>query len=344
MLPDLDLVIALLQKGLALQKDGQFPAAEQAYRQALSLVPEHPLTLHLLGTVVGQAGRWFEAIELLQHSLRIHPEDPKAWNNLATAFLDAGRLTGALDAADRALALAPDYDAAKLSWASAAYGLQRFTEAVDVFGAVIRHSPVHRRLAWYGMWRSAAAVCDWSAMGEAALAVGESLSSGDMVLQPFDALAYADDPLLHRWSSEAEIARTVRREGVRPHSWGLRARPSSQRRICLAYVSADFHEHATAHLMAGLFESHDRSRFEVIAVSFGPDDGSAMRKRLQAAFDQFWDVREYTAAAIAQRMRDAGVDIAIDLKGFTRDARSSIFFEQTRTDYCQLPGLSRNYG
>lgn len=169
MLPDLDPVIPLLHRGLALQKNGKLPAAEQVYRQALGLAPGHPLTLHLLGTVVGQTGRWFEAIELLQSSLRIQPADPKAWNNLAVALLDAGDSTKALGAAERALALAPDYSAARLSWANACFGLKRFAEAVETFRAVICHSPALRRMAWFGLWRSAAAVCDWNAMDEAAL-------------------------------------------------------------------------------------------------------------------------------------------------------------------------------
>lgn len=341
MLPERDDVTSLLRQGLALQQDGQLSAAEQVYRQALGLVPEHPLTLHLLGTVVGQAGRWFEAIELLQRSLRIHPVDPKAWNNLATAFLDAGSLANALEAAERALALAPDYDAAKLSWANACFGLKHFAEAVEAFRTVARRNPSLRRLAWFGLWRSAAAVCDWNTTSEAALGVSESLASGDMVLQPFDALAYADDPSLHLQCAEAEIARTLQREGGGASSQTLKVRPASQRRIRLAYVSADFHAHATAYLMAELFERHDRSKFELIAVSFGPDDGSAMRKRLQAAFDQFWEVRQDAAVAIAQRMRDAGVDIAIDLKGFTRDSRPSIFLHQPApviVNYLGYPG------
>lgn len=341
MLPDVDPVIPLLHQGLALQKDGKLPAAERVYRQALDLVPGHPLTLHLLGTVVGQTGRWFEAIELLQSSLRIQPADPKAWNNLAVALLDAGDSTKALEAAERALALAPDYYAARLSWANACFGLKRFAEAVAAFRGLICHTSAPQRLAFFGLWRSAAAVCDWDAMGEAALGLNEVLSSGDMVLRPFDALAYADDPQLHCRSAAAEVARVMEREGVSPYAWERSARPALQRRIRLAYVSADFHEHATAYLMAELFERHDRSRFEVIAVSFGPDDRSPMRKRLKAAFDQFWDVSQDNATAISQRMRDEGVDIAIDLKGFTRDSRPSIFLRKPApvvVSYLGYPG------
>jgi len=96
-------------------------------------------------------------------------------------------------------------------------------------------------------------------------------------------------------------------------------------RIRLAYLSADLYNHATAHLMAELFERHDRTRFELIALSFGPDRRDAMRSRLASAFDRFIDVRHLGDEAIAAYARELGVDIAVDLKGFTIDARPGIF-------------------
>src|SRR5205085_8821162 len=82
--------------------------------------------------------------------------------------------------------------------------------------------------------------------------------------------------------------------------------------------------HATAFLMAGVFEHHDRDRFEIHALSFGPDDGTTMRKRLEAAFGSISDVNRESDAAIAQRMRAMEIDIAIDLKGYTGGARPGI--------------------
>ena len=90
-------------------------------------------------------------------------------------------------------------------------------------------------------------------------------------------------------------------------------------------VSADFHAHATATLMAGIFEAHDRRRLETVAISFGPDDGSAMRARLKQDFDRFLDVKSESDANIAALMRREEIDIAVDLKGYTSEARPAIF-------------------
>ena len=112
-------------------------------------------------------------------------------------------------------------------------------------------------------------------------------------------------------------------------------------RVRIAYLSADFHRHATAYLMAELFERHDRSRFEIIGVSFGVDDKSEMRKRLVAAFDQFYDVRRKSDEEVAKLLHDLQVDIAIDLKGYTTDSRPGILaYRPTpiQASYLGFPG------
>jgi predicted O-linked N-acetylglucosamine transferase (SPINDLY family) len=95
-------------------------------------------------------------------------------------------------------------------------------------------------------------------------------------------------------------------------------------RIRIGYLSADFHHHATAFLIAELFELHDRSLFEVLGFSLGLDDGSATRSRLVKSFDHFHDVRLKSDREVAQLMNECAVDVAVDLKGYTQDARPGI--------------------
>ncbi len=94
-------------------------------------------------------------------------------------------------------------------------------------------------------------------------------------------------------------------------------------------------------LMAGLFESHDRDRFETIAVSFGPDDGSALRQRLQVSFDRFVDVRMRGDVEVVALLREMEVDIAVDLKGYTGDMRTGLFTRRCaplQVSYIGYPG------
>jgi predicted O-linked N-acetylglucosamine transferase (SPINDLY family) len=107
---------------------------------------------------------------------------------------------------------------------------------------------------------------------------------------------------------------------LKPSDW----QPGT-RRLRVGYVSSDFHHHATAILMAEMLERHDRERFEIRLYSHGAPDGSAMRTRLEAACDVFVDVQRCTDREIAERIRDDGVDLLVDLKGYTRDNRLCIF-------------------
>jgi predicted O-linked N-acetylglucosamine transferase (SPINDLY family) len=125
--------------------------------------------------------------------------------------------------------------------------------------------------------------------------------------------------------------------------WSERQRHGASR-IRLAYLSADFHSHATAYLVAELFERHDRARFEVVGFSYGPDDASAMRSRLKAGLNRFVDVREAGDRHVAELMRDQGIDIAVDLKGFTANNRAGIFRPSRRAIAGRISRLSATMG
>ena len=97
------------------------------------------------------------------------------------------------------------------------------------------------------------------------------------------------------------------------------------------------------YLMANMFELHDKSKFEIYAFSFGPDDNSKIRKRVIKSFDKFIDVKEKTTQEIVKISREANIDIAIDLKGFTKDNRFELFIERCapiQISYLGFPGTT----
>ena len=115
----------------------------------------------------------------------------------------------------------------------------------------------------------------------------------------------------------------------------------SHERIRVAYLSADFYEHAVAQISVGLFEKHDRSRFEVTGISFGPDQNSPMRQRIKGAFEHFVDVRDKSDQEIAELIRRLEIDIAVDLTGFTLNNRLNVFARRPapiQVNYLGYPG------
>ena len=114
-------------------------------------------------------------------------------------------------------------------------------------------------------------------------------------------------------------------------------------RIRVAYLSADFREHAVPYLLAGVFESHDRTRFETTAISFGPDNPDKMLTRLKGAFDRFIDVSGQSDLEVARLMRSLEVDIAIDLMGHTMNSRFGILAWRpapVQVNFLGYPGTS----
>jgi len=146
-----------------------------------------------------------------------------------------------------------------------------------------------------------------------------------------------DDTFLHKKSSEIYAQS---RYSFNPVLEPIVKRKQSQK-IRVGYFSADFHNHATGHLMAELFELHNKSQFKLVCFSFGPIVNDKMRQRLEKSFDQFIEVGRKSDVEIAKLSRDLNIDIAVDLKGFTKDARTGIFALRAapiQVNYLGYPG------
>jgi predicted O-linked N-acetylglucosamine transferase (SPINDLY family) len=180
-------------------------------------------------------------------------------------------------------------------------------------------------------------ICDWRRFSEDIAAIAQGLHEGKRIVNPF-----INVQLSQSMADQLQCARiwTAHEAPVSPTPlW--RGERYSHGKIRIAYVSADFHAHATSALMAGVFEQHDRSRFETVAISFGPDDRSAMRARVMGAFDRFIDVQTKSDGEIAQTLRQMEIDIAVDLKGYTKQNRSRIFAHRAapiQVNYLGYPG------
>jgi len=261
--------------------------AALAYREAIRRRPAYPEALSNLGLALANVGRLDDATLLFSHAIAAAPAWPNAYHNLANTLVDLGRTAEALAAYRQAVVLKPD-----------------FAEALAALVHLQRHA------------------CDWDGLEAAEGALLELVRRGQahiapLILMSLTGATPADHLAAARnWAAQFAVTADSRLPPPPP--------PVAGRRIRLGYLSADFHAHATAYLTAELFERHDRGRFEVFGYSFGPDDGSAMRRRLEAGFDHFVDLRAFAHRDAAQRIRADGIDILIDLKGYTQNARPRI--------------------
>ena len=241
----------------------------------------------------------------------------------------------ALDEAGRAFRRAAELDPGffeprfNLGLLSTIHG--RHDEAARWYGEALGLEPGHAACA-ASLLEAQQHVCDWSRFDELCerrRASARSESAEEPLPAPFGLLsipATLEEQLACARAYSRGIAARAAREAAgaplpRVPAAAVRA---PTRRLRVGYLSADFHEHVTAHVMVDVFELHDRRRFEMVAYSYGPDDGSAIRGRLARAFDRFVDLRRFSNAAAAAAIREQGTDILIDLKGHTLGARTEI--------------------
>jgi predicted O-linked N-acetylglucosamine transferase (SPINDLY family) len=307
------------------------------FERALAMRQDMPAAWNNRGTALRQLRRLDDALASYDRAIALAPEHVNALTNRAIALFDLRRLDGALAATDRALALQPGFAEALYVRSNILRDLGQIAQARDSYEQALTANPAHLH-ALNGMAQTAAILCDWPRVAALGPRLKDAVTTGRALIQPFVLLGYSDDAALLRRCAENYVHHVA---PAQPPLWeGARY---GHGRIRIAYLSADFHQHPTAQLMAELFEHHDRTRFEVTAIAFGPDDGSPMRARLEKAFDRFEDVRGQSDLEVARWMRDQEIDIAIDLNGHTHGARPGILAHRptpVQVNYLVYPGTT----
>jgi predicted O-linked N-acetylglucosamine transferase (SPINDLY family) len=266
------------------------------------------------------------AERLLRRAIAIHPGHAPACNSLGMALCDQRRLDEGAAFFRRALDADPGYALARINLANALVVGNRLDEAVAHYTEVLRHDPDNAK-ARAGRLKPLLDLCDWhAAEAEVAFLVDRWRRDPEdpvlSALTPFASLLVPFPPEMRLKVARRHSGR-IANKVVREPPLRRSPRPG-QVKLRIGYAAATFHNHATAHLAAGLFERHDHSRFEVFAYSFGIDDASEYRRRLAAAFDRFVDVRDEPHRVTAQRIADDRVDILVDLHGHTDGGRPEV--------------------
>ena len=329
--------LALNNRGNALLALGRGEEALAAYDSALAVKPDYADAIYNRGQPLMDAMRFEEALASYTKAIALRPDFAKALNGKGIALQKLGRVAEALASYNAALAITPDAETLN-NCGGLLLATKRFEEARNRFRSALEIAPGNDQ-AFAGLAAAALNLCDWPLVAELAPQVRSRTEAGRPSVDPLIAMGYHDDPALQRQASE-NYQRDRMPQSPRP----LPARAISPGgRIRIAYLSADFRTHPVASLIAGLFEHHDRSRFEVSAISLGPNDRSAMRTRLEAGFEHFHDVQGLTDQDVARLLAKINTDIAIDLNGHTQGARLDILAFRpapVQVSYLGFPGTT----
>lgn len=305
--------------GVALKMAGRPQQAEAKIGLAIRLKPESGRAHLNYAVTLSALGRRQEALRHLREAVRRLPADGTAWYNLANALRDTGNAAEAEQSYRKALELMPGDEDTINNLANLLDNQNALPEAATLLGRLI---DAGSRLPWLlGRQQNLMArQCDWTDHEIRTRRLLGAVEAGEPVATPFSLFSLAASA-----AQQLEAARTRVRHENPAQKPIYRGECYSHERIRVAYLSADMHEHATAYLMAGLFEQHDRSRFEVFIFAFNSPANNPMRERLRAAVEHFIDISELDDEAAARLLREHEIDLAIDLKGHTQDARTGIF-------------------
>ncbi len=302
---------------------GRHEEALQAVHRTAQMLPMDAELFNIAGTAYRETGQLNQAIACFFKACEFNPALPEVHNNLGGAFMLKGDVEHAIVAFRRALQFNPDYPEALQNLGNALLAQHRTAEAVAAHLKAAQLQPARQQalsMACLAMLQSA----NWAALEPAVRQLQSNLGvPGYQAPIPF---VFNGLP----GSSPQQQLRCAQQFAMEQYAGVLRHTPvathamSVEGRLRIGYLSADFHEHATAWLLAGVLEQHDRSRVEVHAYSYGPSGQGPMRQRLERASDVFRDIQTHSHEAAARLIAADRIDILVDLKGFTENGRPQI--------------------
>ncbi|HMI95156.1 MAG TPA: tetratricopeptide repeat protein [Micropepsaceae bacterium] len=325
-------------QGGARHKLRRYEQAYASFGKALALRPNYPDARKSRGAAAFALKRFADALADADQALTFDSRNADSWEQRADALAELNRREEAVVSYDRLLELRPGSIDALHNRANNLMILRRFEEAARDYAEALRLRPDCRYAAG-NLAFARLCTCDWRDYGVDGERVRSGLREKRLVSPPFQALVLSENPADAYQAARlwAEQAGTFSSEPL----W--RGEVYRHDKIRVAYLSANFQDHAVARLMAGVPEHHDRQRFETYAFSFGPDDAGPLRARLRNAFDHFVDVRDLTEEQIARGLREVEADIAVDMMGFTQGNRPGILGFRpapVQVNYLGYPGTS----
>jgi protein O-GlcNAc transferase len=365
-----DHAIAHYNRGNALRRLKQYDAALASYQRAIALNPNYVEAHNNSGSTLLDLRRPEAALAACDKAIALNPFFVEAHCNRGNALIDLRRVPEALAAADRALAMNSDFALAWLvrgdalrnlqregeslvaydralavnaeladAWAGRAltlHGLKRHEEAAQSWAKLLQLSPDYDfakgHLAYEKMLS-----CEWSALAELRRSISDDVRAGKMSAKPFSYLALSDSVQELKRCAELYVQRDYPASPT-PLCRGDRY---DHDRIRVGYLHGEFRHHATSILLVELFEMHDKHRFELFAFDTGYDDGSDIRRRINAAFEHMIDIGGMGDAAAAAAVRQNEIDLLVDLNGFSGVGRPSVFGRRpapVQISYLGFPG------
>ena len=335
-------------------ENGNLIGAESLLQQCIRSQPKNSAAFHLMGVVCGLAKRHTEAIQYFKKAVKIAPNDSELHYNLAKALSDSQQEREAVQHHLKATQLAPNNVNAWVNYGKCLDHLGNSDDALACYDKAIALEPNFiqpwfnkgKTLSELGQYQGALAaysqaykikpqenfllgillhhkmlICEWAGLDELYHEIHLGLLAGNKVAEPFGLMAFSESERDLQLCAEIFAADFYPRQTLPAE----KNQKKQQLKIRIGYLCGEFREQATSILMTGLYENHDRAKFEIIAFDNGVADSSEIRARIEDAFDQIIDIRNLPDLDVAQLIKQMDIDILVNLNGYFGKGRQGIF-------------------
>ncbi len=342
--------VCRLNLGLAHQALGQIEAAIESLTTAVQLRPNLAESQLRLGLILAQTQRYPEAVRALRRAIASQRDDIRGYVGLSQALIAQGRVDKAADALQKALQIEPNNPACHVDLGNLRIVQNRHGDAMTCYRHALEFRPDHRP-ALDNLVDTQLKVCEWAGIPRLRERYLEpAVANAANTEAPARPMLVTRLPIAVTEAEQQAVARAMVRVRSTLLNKRLRGRVDftyghdhDNGKLRIGYLSTDFCNHATSHLIQDLFALHDRSRFTIFAYAIGPDDGSAYRRRIQADCDYFRDAHTADAIELARIINGDHIDVLIDLNshsGRNRIETLALRPAPIQVGYLGYPGTS----
>lgn len=312
------------------REQGKIEEATRLYLKALEVFPEFAAAHSNLASVLQQQGKLTEALLHYKEAIRISPTFADAYSNMGNTLKEMGDIQGALQCYTRAIQINPAFADAHSNLASIHKDSGNIPEAIQSYRTALKLKPDFPD-AYCNLSHCLQIICDWSdyetRMAKLVAIVADQIDKNRLPsVHPHHSMLY---PLSH----EQRKAIAAKHAALCLEKVSVLHKPEydfshlkGSKIIRIGYLSSDFGNHPTSHLMQSIPGMHDRSRVEVFCYALSPDDGTTFRSKIGAECDHFVDLSMIPCnGAAADKIYADGIHILVNMNGYTKGARNEIF-------------------
>jgi predicted O-linked N-acetylglucosamine transferase (SPINDLY family) len=311
------------------------------FKKAIELNPNYAEAYNNLGSIFKNINQYEEAFKNYIKSIELKPSYPEAHNNLGLLYKELKKYDEAIKSFDKTIELNGSYHEAYVNRADTFFLHGKYLLAIKDYNKLAELRPENKSSYQISIFIIKNIICDWQDYEKNILDLEKKLINKEIYIDSMNVLRCFDSlNIIKNSTCTEELRLTIKNLG---EFYKKKVSYKSKKKIKIGYYSADFRNHPVAHLIADLLESHNKVDFEIIGFYFDKYPDDKVTKRISLTFDKFYYTKNISDDDIISKSRELGIDIAIDLMGYTRNNRSSIFIKQVapiQVNFLGYPGTT----